>query len=160
MMGAGKSAVGRQLAASTGREFVDADALLQERFGRTISQFFAIYGEDAFREQETSLLRLLEPGPYVLSTGGGVVTRPENWAEIARLGQSVYLEASLETLIGRLSRSKGKRPLLSGPNWRGDVKTLLEVRSPLYRQADFTFRVDHLSLMEVVSGVLQVLEPN
>src|SRR5690349_9779443 len=99
MMGAGKSAVGRALAELSGREFVDTDLLLQQRLGRPISQLFAVYGEDAFRDHETSILRSLEPLPVVLATGGGIVVREENWSELRRLGTTIYLRATPETII-------------------------------------------------------------
>src|SRR5580658_4293007 len=117
MMGAGKSSIGRLLAESTGRSFVDTDLILQQRLGRPISQIFQIYGEEAFRDHETSVLKGLEPSMSVISTGGGIVLRDENWAEFNRLGQTIFLDASIETLIGRLAVSKKKRPLLQVEDW-------------------------------------------
>src|SRR4051794_13739349 len=106
MMGVGKSAVGRELAVRTGRSFLDTDQLLQHRLGRPVSQLFQIYGEDAFREHETSILRSLEPCDAILSTGGGVVTREANWVELRRLGTVAYLKATEEEIIARLTVSK------------------------------------------------------
>jgi len=157
MMGVGKSAVGRQLANAANRDFVDADQLLQQRFGQTISKFFAVYGEEAFRQHETALLRSLAPGPYVLSTGGGVVLREENWQEIERLGPSIYLKAEAKTLIDRLATGVRRRPLLSGPDWQEKVASLLEDRERLYRRADFTIDVDQMSLSEVTLTLLSLL---
>ena len=106
MMGAGKSSVGRALAELSGREFVDTDILLQHRFGRPVHQIFEVYGEDAFRHHETSVLRSLEPSSIVLATGGGIVTRESNWSELGRLGATIYLNAGLSTLLSRLEASK------------------------------------------------------
>jgi len=142
MMGAGKSSVGRALAEASGREFRDTDQLLVQRFGRSIAQIFDVYGEAAFRDHETSIVKSLEPGPYVLATGGGIVMRPENWAELRRLGPICYLEATPETLIERLAISKKKRPLLETENWEDRLRALLMGRIPLYEQADFRVAVD------------------
>ncbi len=136
MMGVGKSAVGRELAVRTGREFLDTDILLQNRLGRPVTQLFQIYGESAFRDHETSLLRSLEPGCAILSTGGGIVVREENWDELRRLGTTMYLKASEEQIIARLSTSKKRRPLLEVENWQGRLRNLLMQRESLYQQAD------------------------
>lgn len=142
MMGAGKSSVGRALAILSQRDFMDTDLLLQTRLGRPIPQIFQIYGEDAFRDHETSVLRSLEPGPIVLATGGGIVLRDANWVEMKRLGTTIYLEASRETLIARLEVSKKKRPLLQVEEWPERVSELLERREDLYRKADITVSMD------------------
>lgn len=158
MMGAGKSAVGRALAATTGREFLDTDQMLQHRLGRSIRQIFHIYGESAFRDHETALLRSLQPGPFVLSTGGGIVIRPENWNELRRLGTIVYLKASLETLQDRLEHSKKKRPLLEGEDWKEKVEAILAARTHLYEQADIVISLDANEIDEAAQQVLAKLE--
>jgi shikimate kinase len=119
---------------------------------------FKVYGEPAFREHETAVLRALEPGAYVLSTGGGVVTRPENWIEMRRLGPIVYLEAAPETLKARLARSMKRRPLLETDDWEGTFERILAERRPLYEQADFRFSVDTLELESGVGDLLRLLE--
>src|SRR5690349_9612051 len=102
MMGAGKSSVGRALAEASGRPFLDTDLMLQNRLGRPITQIFQVYGEETFRDHETSILRSLEPHPAIVSTGGGIVIREANWSEMKRLGLVIYLKARPETLISRL----------------------------------------------------------
>ena len=141
MMGAGKSSVGRFLAAETERPFIDTDMLIQHRFGRPISQIFQLYGEDAFRDHETSVLKTLQREPSVISTGGGIVSRQENWDEMRRLGKVVYLKASLDVLLARLESSKKRRPLLQSDDWAGRVEALLDARRPLYEQADLVIDV-------------------
>jgi shikimate kinase len=142
MMGVGKSAVGRELAARTGREFLDTDHLLQHRLGRPVSQLFQIYGESAFRDHETSLLRSLEPSISILSTGGGIVVRDDNWPELRRLGTVLYLKATAEELIQRLELSKKRRPLLEVENWQTRLRALLEQREDLYQKADIVVELD------------------
>jgi shikimate kinase len=158
MMGAGKSSVGRALAELSGRSFQDTDLLLQNRLGRSIGQMFSRYGEEAFRDHETSLLRTLEPGGTVLATGGGIVCREDNWSELRRLGTTVYLHASPDTLVLRLGQSKKKRPLLETEQWEERVRTLLESRGPFYLRADMAVDVDGKSVDEVARAVLERVE--
>ncbi|AIE85781.1 shikimate kinase [Fimbriimonas ginsengisoli] len=146
MMGAGKSSIGRALAELSGREFLDTDLLMQTRLGRPIPQIFQIYGESTFRDHETSILRSLEPHAAVLATGGGIVLREENWKELRRLGITIFLDASVETITDRLARSKKKRPLLQVEDWPERVESLLEQRRELYRRADITVAVDDVDL--------------
>lgn len=141
MMGAGKSAVGRELALRTGREFMDTDQMLQHRLGRPVSQLFQIYGESAFRDHETSLLRSLEPGPIILSTGGGIVVREANWPELHRLGTVLYLKATEDDIIQRLSTSKKRRPLLEVEDWQSTLRNLLSQREELYQKADIVIEL-------------------
>jgi len=153
MMGAGKSSVGRALAELSGRPFVDTDLLLQHRFGRPIPQIFQIYGEVAFRDHETSILKSLNPQPGVLSTGGGIVLRETNWQEMARLGITIYLKSKPETLIDRLEVSKKKRPLLQVEEWPEKLKNLLVQREPLYERADLTIELDGSDVKEAAARI-------
>lgn len=149
MMGAGKSATGRRLAEGTGRAYQDTDTLLQNRFGRPVAGIFATYGEQTFREHETSILKGLEPGPIVLATGGGIVLREENWREMKRLGPTLYLRATPETLICHLSSSQKKRPLLEVEDWEERLRTLLSSRIPFYERADLVVDIDDLGIEQV-----------
>lgn len=158
MMGAGKSSVGRALAELSGREFVDTDLLLQHRFGRPVHQIFSLYGEDAFRHHETSVLKSLTPSPIVLATGGGIVSREANWVELRRLGRTIYLDAGLDTLLRRLEASKKKRPLLQAEEWPERVQTLLEQRRPLYDRADLRIEVDSEDIRVLAGRVLQAIQ--
>ena len=158
MMGAGKSSIGRALAELSGRTFVDTDLLLQNRLGRPVSQIFQIYGEGAFRDHETSVLRSLEPGESVISTGGGIILRSENWDEFTRLGVTVFLDARFEILIERLTASKKKRPLLQVDDWEKRTETLLDSRIHLYRQADISVRVDDVELTEAAGRVMDAIQ--
>jgi shikimate kinase len=156
MMGAGKSSVGRRLSTITGRRFLDTDQLLQNRLGRSINQIFQLYGEEAFRDHESSILRQLEPGHDIVSTGGGIVLREENWNELRRLGPTIYLRASPETLIDRLQVSKKRRPLLAGEAWDDKLREILNRRVPLYEQADATLDVDQLPIEEVCEKIVRL----
>lgn len=149
MMGAGKSAVGRGLAEASERDYQDTDTLLQNRFGRPVSGIFATYGEQTFRDHETSILKSLSPASQVLATGGGIVLREANWSEMRRLGTILYLRGTSETLIQHLDASQKKRPLLDSEDWKDRVVSLLHARSQLYEAADLTVDIDGLEIEQV-----------
>ncbi|MCE9559364.1 MAG: shikimate kinase [Armatimonadetes bacterium] len=155
MMGSGKSTVGRQLAELAGRQFVDTDVLLQNRFGRSISQVFNIYGEAAFREHETSILRSVsDQEGGILSTGGGIVQRDENWEELRRLGKVIFLNVPTELLVRRLTISKRRRPLLETENWEEKLAALVAERLPMYQRADLVFDVQEEDLRQTAVQLL------
>jgi shikimate kinase len=158
MMGAGKSAVGRALAALSGRQHVDTDQMLQARLGRPISQLFRIYGEQTFRDHETSILRSLQPQRQVISTGGGIVTRDENWQELKRLGVTVFLDADISDLVRRLAASKKRRPLLEVDDWESRVEAILAERRPLYARADLRVCISGVSIEECAALVLKRIQ--
>ncbi|MEY4803023.1 MAG: hypothetical protein RLZZ274_1754, partial [Cyanobacteriota bacterium] len=112
MMGAGKSAVGRPLAEALGYRFLDADDALEQVAGRTIPEIFATDGEAGFRELETAVLGQISGWhSLVVATGGGVVTKPENWGHM-RQGVVVWLDAPAPLLLQRLRADSTPRPLL------------------------------------------------
>lgn len=157
MMGSGKSTVGRKLATALGCEFEDTDNLIIARFGRPIDQVFRIYGEEAFREHEHSMLKGLEPKGRVLATGGGIVLREDNWVEMRRLGTVVHLHVSVESLIERLARSRRKRPLLQFPDWMDRYRNIYAARAQHYAKADITVEAHERSHDEVVLAIVNAL---
>ncbi len=136
MMGVGKTTVAKLMAEQTGRPLHDLDRMLVSRLGRPVPQLFQIYGEVAFRGHETSLLKSVEPGPSVISTGGGIVLKPDNWTIMRQLGTIIYLQAPLEVLVERLAKSRKRRPLLQVDDPEEKIAEILSARDPLYRQAD------------------------
>ena len=136
MMGAGKSAVGRPLAEALGYRFVDADTLLEQVAGRPIPEIFASDGEAGFRSLETAVLdQVAQWHSLVVATGGGAVTRPENWGHM-RQGAVVWLDASEALLLRRLQADPTPRPLLASGDPAARLAELLAARRPLYAQAD------------------------
>jgi shikimate kinase len=136
MMGSGKSVLGRALADELEVPFLDADRLFEHRLGSPVQRWFEKYGEQSFREHETLTLRLLEPQPAVLATGGGVVLRDENWDEMRRLGTTVFLDVPPQTIKQRLAVSKRKRPLLSHEDWEDRFDLIYASRRAQYERAD------------------------
>ena len=155
MMGAGKSAVGRPLAAALGYRFLDADSALEQAAARPIPTVFAEEGEEGFRQLETAVLdRIAGFHSLVVATGGGVVTRPVNWGHLQQ-GVVVWLDAPETLLLARLRADPTPRPLLNDPDPATRLATLLEARRPLYAQADL-----HVVQVEAPpeAVALQVLE--
>lgn len=138
LMGAGKSCVGRRLAARLGIPFVDADAEFEAAAGCTISDFFAKYGEPAFREGERKVIARLMEGPLcVLATGGGAFCDAETRARIQDGALSVWIRADLDLLVKRTS-GRDHRPLLKTGDPREILSRLMDARYPLYALADIT----------------------
>jgi shikimate kinase len=135
MMGAGKTTVGRALAARLRRRFVDTDKILVDRTGVAVATIFEIEGEDGFRKRETAILEEVsrEPG-QVIATGGGAVLLAENRELMRSRGTVVYLRARLESLWARM-RHDTTRPLLATPDPRATLAALLQAREPLYLEA-------------------------
>jgi shikimate kinase len=138
MMGAGKSSIGRRVAARLAIPFVDADAEIELAADMTIAEIFAVHGEPYFRAGEARVIaRLLERGPQVLATGGGAFMNPQTRAALEEKAVSVWLKADLEVLTRRLRR-RTDRPLLKTEDPVATLTNLLQLRDPIYATADVT----------------------
>lgn len=137
LMGAGKSAVGRRVAAKLGVPFIDADKEIEAAAGSSIEEIFEKHGEPAFRDGERRVVaRILETQPvHVLATGGGAFLDPETRALIKERAISVWLRAQLDVLFERVSR-RTHRPLLKTVDPRAKLAELMEERYPVYAEAD------------------------
>jgi shikimate kinase len=130
MMGAGKSSIGRRLAARLGIPFIDADGEIESAAGMTISEIFDKHGEPYFRAGEARVIaRLLDNGPQVLATGGGSLLDAQTRTLIREKGISIWLKADIEVLLKRTKR-RNDRPLAE------KIRDLLPAREPFYAQAD------------------------
>jgi shikimate kinase len=139
MMGAGKSTIGRRLAARLRLPFLDADTEIEAAHaGMTIPEIFAAYGEPYFRDGEARVIaRLLGNGPAVLATGGGAFMREDTRGRIRDKALSVWLKADAEIIMKRVRR-RADRPLLQTADPAGTVARLIEEREPVYQNADIT----------------------
>jgi shikimate kinase len=136
MMGAGKSSIGRRLAARLGIPFSDADAEIEEAAGMSVADIFEAHGESSFRSGEARVIaRLLEHGPQVLATGGGAFISPQTRAKIHEKGISVWLKAEIDVLSRRLRR-RSDRPLLKTADPTATLANLLAARNPIYGEAN------------------------
>ncbi|WP_171228605.1 shikimate kinase [Ruegeria sp. HKCCA4008] len=158
MMGAGKTAVGRALAARLGVPFLDSDAEIESAANMTIPEIFERDGEPFFRTKESQVIgRLLDEQKGILSTGGGAFLQPENRRIIAEKGAAVWLRADLNVLWNRV-RHKDTRPLLRTDDPYATLKSLYEARVPVYAQADLTVDSDgETSIENMVGRVVDAL---
>ena len=157
MMGSGKSSTGRPLAERLGYGFVDVDAVIEQVAGSSISEIFAREGEDSFRDLETQVLRSIsERHSLVVATGGGIVTRSENWGMMHQ-GIVIWLDVERDQLLLRLQRDSTRRPLLQVNDPGEAVDSILGQRRPLYNEADLTVVIGTETADVVADGVLQLL---
>lgn len=135
-MGAGKTKIGRRLAARLNLPFFDSDNEIEAAAGETIEEIFGNRGEAVFRDGERRVIaRLLHQPTHVLATGGGAFMDPATRDAIARRGVSVWLRADLDVLLARVSR-RSNRPLLQHSDPRAVLAELITRRHPVYAEAD------------------------
>ncbi len=157
MMGAGKSSIGRRLAAHLDLPFNDADTEIERAAGMTIEEIFKVHGEPYFREGEERVIRrLLQGGPQILATGGGAVISPRTRAAIASSGISIWLKAPLDLLVQRASK-RDNRPLLKTGDPQAVLARLLAEREPYYREATLVFESREAAHEVTVDEVLRLL---
>lgn len=138
MMGAGKTTVGRRLASRLDRAFLDSDEEIEKAANMSIEDMFASHGEPEFRAGESRVIaRLLREPGIVLATGGGAFINAETRALIKAMAISVWIKAEFELLFARVSR-RSNRPLLKTENPRATLQGLIDVRYPIYADADVT----------------------
>lgn len=131
-MGAGKSTIGKLLAAQLELPFADSDKVIEDRSGADIPWIFDVEGEAGFRRRESAVLQdLCNGAPQVIATGGGIVLMPENRALLKNHGFVVYLRASLDQLVERTSKNSN-RPLLQVADPRAKLQEILLHREPFY----------------------------
>ena len=135
-MGCGKTSVGRRAAKLLGRELCDLDQYIEEREGMTITEIFAKFGEEGFRQREARAVEeVSRRGGMVVASGGGTVLFPHNVEVFHKSGGTIlFLDVPLPALQERLKNDK-RRPLLQKPNRRQVIGELFEKRIPLYRAA-------------------------
>ncbi len=148
MPGCGKTSVGRALAKTTGKDFIDSDAVIVDRTGKSIPEIFADGGEEEFRRIESDVLADITQTPgRVIATGGGCVTRSVNYDSLRRFGKVVYIERPIDRL------ETDGRPLSQG----ADLEKMLADRRELYeRFADVTVKNDK-TVKKCVVKIISVL---
>jgi len=157
-MGAGKSTIGRVLAAELHLNFRDSDRVIEERTGANIPWIFDMEGEEGFRDRESTVLgELAKEQNMVIATGGGIVLRNVNREIMKASGYVCYLTASIDQLVERTARDK-KRPLLQVDNPRQKIIELLAARDPIYREAaDFIINTDRRSPKLVAQEIASLI---
>lgn len=154
-MGTGKSSVGPILARMLRKSFVELDIEIEKAAGSTISDIFALHGEDRFRKMEKEILRrALERENIVLSCGGGVVIDEQNRRLLKKRSIVVWLDASAEVIAERL-KDDGSRPLIAN-NLKESIINLLEKRLELYKEASkIRVQTDSLNVNQVALYIVE-----
>jgi len=157
-MGSGKSTIGRELKKNLGYHLLDADTLIEQETGKNIPEIFSTDGEQAFRTMETRLLENMiaqQTNHHILSTGGGMIIRPENRPLLRQLGFVVWLTCDPEDILERTSRNTN-RPLLQCDNPLEVITRLLAERSPFYEEtAHLKINTSGLNFDEISCGILE-----
>ncbi len=158
MMGAGKTAVGRAVAAKLQVPFLDSDAEIEAAANLSVPEIFTRDGEAFFRRRETEVIaRLLKEERGILSTGGGAFLAEENRANIHAKGVAVWLDADLDLLWNRV-RHKDTRPLLRTSDPRATLAALFDVRNPVYALADLSVKCGaELTIDDMANRVITCL---
>jgi len=160
-MGAGKSSVGKIISRNLKMNFYDLDDEIEKRNGIAISEIFEKHGESYFRDIETETLKeIAQKSRQVVSTGGGIVLRDENWDVLNGNGITVYLRAPVDELWSRIKKdinNETLRPLLNVKNPLGKMKELLSERRALYEKAHIIIDADNVTPENVAEIVIEKL---
>jgi len=158
LMGAGKTSVGRRLAAALDLPFKDGDDEVEAAAGLTVPEIFALYGEERFRDGERRVMqRLLTGEPCVLATGGGAFMDPITRMTIQQKAVSVWLKADIDVLVKRVAR-KDTRPLLAGKDPKQVLQDLAAIREPIYALADIVVESGERAHAATVDAIIAALK--
>lgn len=155
----GKTSVGKSLAQKISFEYIDTDELIERFVGLKISEIFACYGENYFRDVESQIIQQVsKEDKKVISTGGGVVLRKENIDNLRKNGIIVNLTARPLTIFKRLKQQPGIRPLLNKPQPLEEIKKLLSQREEYYKDCDIRINTDNLSIEKIVDEIINFVK--
>ena len=157
-MGAGKTSVGRRIAAGLGWRFLDFDDVIEAEVHASVSDIFATHGEPYFREVEDRVAqRLLLEERVVLGSGGGWAAVPGRLTELPEGTETFWLRVSAEKALERVARQPSQRPLLEGPDPLSRASDLLCKRSQFYGQAKWAVDTERSTLEDVSTQILKIL---
>lgn len=156
-MGTGKTTVGKLIANTLSKKFVDMDLEIEAKAGMSISDIFAAHGEKYFRDLETQMAKdMVQRENSVISTGGGVVLRPENIEYLKACGPLVCLMASPQIIYER-TKDSDDRPLLKTPDPKKKIEELLQNRMEHYEKADYVIDTDGIFPEDVVKKIIGIV---
>lgn len=155
-MGAGKTTIGRLLAANLRKEFVDIDHQIEAAAGVSISWIFDVEGEEGFRSRESKVLdTVLQRSDMVVATGGGAILAEHNRQLIRNRATVIYLKVEIDVLAKRLAHD-ATRPLLQSDNRLEIIGRLYEEREPLYQScADLVVATDSMTPKQAAQFIIE-----
>lgn len=158
-MGAGKTTVGQLLAERLGYQHTDFDYKIEAVANMTIESYFEKYGEAAFRQFEHETLRDFKETEYVVSTGGGIVLKPENRAVLKALSPVIYLKTAPEVFLKRLKTDERTvRPVVAKRSDE-EIAAIFAARAAFYEEcATFVVETNERTPAEIVADILAQLE--
>jgi shikimate kinase len=161
-MGTGKTTVGKLLAEKTGKEFVETDAIIVEKAGRSIPEIFRQDGEIAFRELEITVIgEVAARKNAVIACGGGAVLNKINIDRLRKVSEIVCLTASPQVILKRTSADTDERPLLAVTDRTRQIEELMKFREPYYkRSADIIINTSRLNTVTVAERIIEKLKEN
>ncbi|MFC2006877.1 shikimate kinase [Chloroflexota bacterium] len=159
-MGTGKTAVGQVLAKQLGRDFIELDLSVEQKAGKSIPEIFQQDGEIAFRELEIEVTKEITGRKRsVFACGGGIVLNKINVDRLRESSVMVYLTASPEVILKRVSKEEGQRPLLSASDKAAKIEELLRFRQPFYkRAADIKLDTSKLDINSVAEQIIKKMK--
>jgi shikimate kinase len=159
-MGTGKTAVAKVLAQKLDKEFIELDAMITKRAGKSIEEIFRQDGETRFRELEIEVTKeIANKKNVVIACGGGIVLNTINIDRLKRESVIICLTASPAVILKRTSGEGDVRPLLKVTDRLKQIKTMLKNRQPFYRwAADITINTSGLTIASVADKILEALE--
>ena len=158
LMGAGKSTVGRKMAALLGKDFVDADDAIEDAAQMRVAEIFDRFGEDYFRDGERRVLaRLIDEGHGVDATGGGAFVHDETRALILERAIAVWIDCKVDTLVERTAR-RNVRPLLRDGDPREILTRLSREREPFYAQAPIRIAGEDGPHLDTAMAIIEAID--
>lgn len=159
--GAGKSTIGKRVAARLRIPFVELDALIEREAGMSLVELFTLHGEAYYRRLEREAVEklLVSSPPVVLATGGSVVTHPETWGMLRRQCHTIWLKARSKDHWNRVVAQGDLRPMVNNPSAMDELKALLRTREPLYSQAELVADTSKHSVGEIVAMIAERFGP-
>ena len=156
-MGTGKTTIATQLANKLDMRYVSTDDMIEKREKSTINEIFTKKGEDYFRDVESDVVREISGfDGLVIDTGGGIVIRQENLANLKSTGIVICLSADEDAIMARTKKYK-HRPLLNVEDPKLRIRTLIAKRAPLYAKADHCIDTGKLTVRQVVEKITEIV---
>ncbi len=155
MMGVGKTAIGKLLAASLNREFYDIDTNIEKNYNLKINDIFELYGEKKFRKiEQNEIKNIKKNSKLIVATGGGAFTFKNNYEIINKIGLSIWIKANAKIIKKRVKKNIKKRPMLKVNNLDDYINNLLKTRNPIYANAKIHIESMNISKQQMCNKII------